>query len=212
MKVFLIGAITVCGRIGPAGMGSGADRRLLERMRAETGAGLMGAGTLRVENPEMRGPAGRLPAGRIRAIITNSGEIKPFGKKLFAAGPPPVVFTGAEQASALARQLGDRAEVLVLPPAPGGLSLAAAIEKFAELGAESVLIEGGGRLNYAAFKQEIVDELCLTVTPLLSGDRTAVSLADGPAALGDPFLRLDLLSCSPAETGELFLRYAIRRR
>jgi riboflavin biosynthesis pyrimidine reductase len=55
----------------------------------------------------------------------------------------------------------------------------------------------------------VVDELMVTVTPRLSGDEHAATLVDGPAALGSPFLSLQLLSCRPQPTGEIFAHYQI---
>ena len=130
-------------------------------------------------------------------------------KKLFGNGPLPTVFTGTQEAPALAALLGDRGRVVALPAGPCGLLVAAAIGQLQAAGVASVLIEGGGRLNYAALQEGVVDELCLTMAPLLSGDSTASSLADGPAALGEPFLALELISCNFITSGEIFVRYRV---
>ena len=74
MRVIMIAATTLCGRINPAPLGSVRDRRFLEKMRDSTDASLMGSGTLRRENPEMRGTAG-LSKHRLRVFITQSGDI-----------------------------------------------------------------------------------------------------------------------------------------
>ena len=84
---------------------------------------------------------------------------------------------------------------------------AAAIAELASLGARSVLLEGGGRLNYAALKEKVVDELLITLVPSLSGDTDATSLVAGNGPLGSPFLPLTLVSAEPVSTGEIFLHY-----
>lgn len=210
MKATIIVASTICGRIGPGLTGSPVDRRLLENMRAATDASLLGAETLRLGDPEMLGPEGRFLPNRIRSIITRSGEIPVAGRKLFQQGKPPLVFTGEAAAQKLRERVGDLAEIVVLPDSPaGGLSLIAALAHLAERGAASVLLEGGGRLNYACVRQGVVDEILLTLTPKLSGDRGAPSLCGGPGPLGEPFLPLTLLSCEAAATGEVFLKYRV---
>ena len=211
MRVILISAVTICGRISPAGHGSILDRRRLEAARSETGASLMGASTLRTEDPEMRCMDGQLPEKRIRAVITESGRIPFTDRKLFNKGPRPVVFTSKERLKDLSKQLDGRATVLPLEPGPQLLPVASAIEKLAGLGAESVLIEGGGRLNYAALAEGVVDEIYLTIMPSVSGEKTAASLADGPELLGKPFLPLEMLSCDPVSSGEVFLHYRVKR-
>jgi len=212
MFVTIIVASTICGRIGPGLTGSPVDRGLLEKMRATTDASLLGAETLRLGDPEMLGPGGRFMPSRIRCFITQSGEIPVAGRKIFAQGVPPVVFTGEAAAEGLRQRLNGLGQVVILPAVPeGGLSLAAAIAHLAKLGAASVLIEGGGRLNYACIRQGVVNEILLTLTPKLSGDRTAASLCGGPGPLGDPFLPLTLVYCEAAETGEVFLKYRVSK-
>jgi riboflavin biosynthesis pyrimidine reductase len=210
VKVILICACTVCGRISPAGLSGPEDRRRLEKMRDRTAASLIGAGTLRDSDPELRGSGGVLARDRIRAVISASGTIPIHNKKLFQDGPPPLLFTGAKQAAILRDQIGTRAQVVGLPAGPGGLSLIAAINTLQNMGADSVLIEGGGKLNYALLKERIVDEILLTITPKLSGDCQAASVADGPVSLGDPFLELEMVDCQCMDSGELFVTYRLR--
>ncbi len=212
MFVTIIAASTVCGRIGPGLTGSPVDRGFLETMRAATDASLLGAETLRQGDPEMRGPGGHLLPQRIRGVITESGEIPTAGRKIFQHGPPPLIFTGEAAAAGLRQRLGTLAQVVALPvDSAGGLSLAAALAHLAELGAASLLIEGGGRLNYASLRQGVVDEILLTLTPKISGDQGAASVCSGPGPLGEPFLPLILVSCETAETGEVFLKYRLNK-
>ncbi len=212
MNVSIVAAGTLCGRISPVGMGSAEDRALLEQLRDRTDASLIGAGTLRAENPEMRGSGGCLSEKRLRAVICGSGVLSAAGKRIFVVGPPPLVFTGHGRVASLTDSLGGVAEVCGIDDGGHGLSVAAAIAELARRGARSVLIEGGGGLNHAALAEGVVDEVYFTVTPFLSGDRRAVPLADGPGPLGDPFLPLNLLSCRQSASGELFLHYQVAGR
>jgi riboflavin biosynthesis pyrimidine reductase len=207
VKVILVGATTICGRISPVGHGSLLDRRRLEDIRDKTHASIMGANTLRIEDPEMRGTNGTLPPGRIRAIISQSGSIPIVGKKLFQHGPKPVVFTSRENIFAVQGKIKGKAQVASLPQGSYGLSLHAVIDFLAEKGVESLLIEGGAKLNYSALAQGLVDEIMLTIIPFISGDHNSPAFADGLKCLGDPFLEFELLSCEPVSTGELFLHY-----
>jgi len=212
VNVAIVAAGTLCGRISPVGMGSSEDRALLEQLRDRTDASLIGAGTMRSENPEMRGTGGSLPAKRIRAVITGSGQLPVIGKKIFTQGPTPLVFTGHDQVASLTDSLGAIAEVVGIGTGKWGLSVSEALAEFARRGARSVLIEGGGQLNHAAFAEGLVDEIYFTITPFLSGDRRAATLADGPGPLGSPFLLLNLLSCKQSVGGEVFLHYRVARR
>ncbi|HSR36784.1 MAG TPA: RibD family protein [Desulfurivibrionaceae bacterium] len=209
MRVSMIAAITLCGRISPAGMGSPGDRRFLEAQRHATDASLIGAGTLRAADAQLRGPGGSLPPHRLRAVISATGNLPVEGRTIFQEGPPPCIFTAAEAAPVLARRVGRRAEVVALPLCGQELSLRHLLDELAARGAVSLLIEGGGRLNYAALRQGVVDELLVTITPKLLGATGAATLADGPVPLGAPFRDLTLLACDQAPTGELFCRYQV---
>ena len=200
-------AVTICGRIGPALVGSLLDRRRLEEARDNTEVSLLGANTLRIGDPEMRGTDGRLKPDRVRAIISMSGAIPLKEKKLFHHGPKPLIFTSEDNRAPLQEKLRDAARVVAVSPDVHGLSLQAVINFFEEREIGSLLIEGGGRLNYSALAQGVVDEILLTIMPFVSGDRNAPTFADGPESIGDFFREFDLLSCEPVSTGEVFLHY-----
>jgi len=207
----MIAAASICGRIGPGLVGSQRDRKLLEKMRAETDASLLGAGTLRAGDPEMRGPNGVLPEGRIRAVISNSGNIPYKNRKLFSQGPRPLIFTSAAESSRLVKKIGQLAEIITIPRGPAGLSVRAAIDELGRRGAASVLVEGGGKLNYACLAEGVIDEILLTITPKISGDRSAATFADGPVPLCGPFCDLELVTCEAADTSEIFCRYRVKK-
>ncbi|OKY74157.1 MAG: hypothetical protein BM485_15230 [Desulfobulbaceae bacterium DB1] len=207
-KVIMIAAMTLCGRISPAPLGSAVDRRFLEAVRDKTDASLMGGNTLRHGDPEMRGSVcGR---HRLRALITMSGDIPVAGKKIFAQGPKPLVFCGDGVHAGLGERLRGRAELIALPLLDGFLSIAAAIRELEKRGAGSILVEGGAILNYRALRERVVDEILVTITPQLFGGEGAPSLVEGVGSLGCPFLALELLSCRQEKNGELFTHYRVK--
>ena len=210
MKVIMIAAMTLCGRISPGPLAGQRDRCLLEKMRDETGASLLGAATLRDADLEMSGSAG-VDGNRFRGIMTTSGRIPVSGKKLFQGNSKPIIFTGGGECAGLRQRLAGLAHVVGLDPGPAGLSVGGALDFFAGKGVDSVLIEGGGVLNYGAFLEGVVDELAVTIVPRLSGDRHASLLIDGERPLGVPFLELELISCEAAPNGEIFTRYRVCR-
>jgi riboflavin biosynthesis pyrimidine reductase len=82
LKTTIICIETLCGRIAPAGFGSGKDRNFLEKIREATDVTLSGAGSLRAGDPEFRISGGMIPDRRIRALITGSGNI-PRNRSIF---------------------------------------------------------------------------------------------------------------------------------
>lgn len=213
MRVILIAVTTICGRISPAnGLGSQADRVYLEHMREMTGASLIGSGTLREGDPEMRIKDGKIPSNRIRSIITLSGNIPYEGKAIFNHEPHPFIFSPTDKVSYLQKQLGKRATVIGLNFEKDGLSLKELLATLKSFGVYSLLIEGGGKLNYSALSQDIVDEIHLTVAPKASGDMNSNFLIEGNSSLGFPFLNLELFSHEVWKTGEINLKYRITKK
>ncbi len=212
MDTSIICVTTLCGRIEPSGIGSPLDRARLEEARINTGASLLGAGSLRKSDPEMRGPGGMIPETRIRALITETGEI-PTERKIFHSGPRPVIFTSDAGFRRLTRKLpASMAEIIPIPHHPGGgLSLRHVQEVLGDRGVKNMLIEGGGRLNYTAIKQNVVNDILLTLSPRITGNSSRQGFISGEDDLGDPFINFDLVECRHIhETHELFLTY-IRR-
>jgi riboflavin-specific deaminase-like protein len=203
------GRATVAGRSGP--LAGEADRQLFHALRASVDVVLAGTGTIAVERygrlvrdearRERRAAAGLAP-DPLAVIVTRSGEV-PWDAPLFAAPEQRViVFTG----EAVEPPTDAAAQVEVVPVAGGEATATAALAELrARHGVRSVLCEGGPLLLGALLADEALDELFLTIAPLLAGagERTVVegtSFADAAA------LELTwLLECE----GALFARYGV---
>lgn len=149
-----------------------ADWRVFRVQRAVADAVLVGAGTARAEGykplsvpadlREARAARGQDPALEL-VLVTVSGDL-PTG--LRGTDRPPYVVTVA----ACPRLDGLRAEVgpdRVLVAGAIHVDLPAALASLAGLGLTRLLAEGGPRLLTDLVREDLVDELCLTTSPLL---------------------------------------------
>lgn len=164
------------GRDGvTASINGPADLRVFRVLRALAEVVLVGAGTARDEGYRaLEVPAGLvderarrgLPPQIELAIVTASGMLP--DPLLDAARPPFVVTTAdAPAVDALRARVG---EDHVLAHGSGGeVDLAAALEALAARGLGRVLAEGGPGLLGQLVAQGLVDELCLTWSPVLVG-------------------------------------------
>jgi riboflavin biosynthesis pyrimidine reductase len=91
----------------------------------------------------------------------------------------------------------------------GGVDLAGAIESLHELGYTRILCEGGPRLFAAGVSAGVVDELCLSYSPMLAGPLGPRILTGADDLAGFP-VRLDLIGLLE-EDSALFARYRLRR-
>jgi riboflavin biosynthesis pyrimidine reductase len=184
------GATAVAGVSG--GLGGPADRRLFSVLRSLADAVLVAAGTVRAEN---YGPA-TLPI----AIVSRSCQLD-WGSPLFTeARFRPVVVTVADAPAANRARAGEVADVVLA--GTDDVDLRVALAALAERGARSVLAEGGPSLNGQLAAAGLLDELCLTVSPVLVGG-DAKRILHGAGAAVSPSLEL----CSVCEdNGFVFLR------
>jgi riboflavin biosynthesis pyrimidine reductase len=173
----LDGATHVDGLSG--GLASPADRVTFRAIRAVADVILVAAGTARSEqyhpiatNPEiasMRAARGQRERPRL-AIITRHLDLDLDGE-LFLAEEPPVVLTTEHAPTARVRHAEGRTTVLQFPG--DRVDIAAALRAIGELGADVVLSEGGPTLIGQLAAADVLDELCLSVSPLIVGGDAA---------------------------------------
>lgn len=189
------GAVTVDGRSG--GLGGAGDRAVFHALRARADVVLVGAGTVRAER--YGPPRGDRPP-RI-AVVTRSCDLD-WDAPLFAEPTtrPLVVTVAGAPPDRLARA-GEVADVVVA--GAEDVDLPRALRLLGDRGARAVLCEGGPSLNGRLAAAGLVDELCLTVAPLLAGG-DARRIVAGPALSPPPAMALASV-CE--EEGYLFLRY-----
>jgi riboflavin biosynthesis pyrimidine reductase len=207
---------SVDGRAGLDGtssaLGDEADLEMLLGLRTLADAVLIGPGTLHAEGydrlvraEERR--ARRREAGLAEdpvAVVLSRGLDVDWDAGLFAAAEQPVlVYTGADGA---APEVAAPVEIVRLREE---CTPAAMLADLRRRGVRALLCEGGPTLNRALLEADVLDELFLTVAPLVTADAGEPSII-GPGRLEPPAgltLRWVL-----RHGEELFLRYAVARR
>ncbi|GAA3531763.1 pyrimidine reductase family protein [Amycolatopsis ultiminotia] len=191
-----------------AGLSHPADRRVFLLARDLADVILVGAGTAIAEgyrgartNPvrtARRARLGRSPVPPI-AVVTRTGALDPAAPLFTDTRVPPIVITTARAGTAALTRAG--AEVLVA--GEDDVDLARALTLLAERGLSRVDCEGGPVLFGSLAAAGLVDQLCLTVAPILTGGG-AGRIAAGPPLV--PPQPLDLASIL-VEDGYTLLRY-----
>lgn len=78
-------------------------------------------------------------------------------------------------------------------------------------GIETLLLEGGGELNWSMLSSGLVDEVRVTISPIVIGGREATSIVEGDGVAGiQDAMQLRLVNVDRIqETGEVVLSYAV---
>lgn len=207
------GAVTLDG--ASSGLSGPADKRVFRVLRAECDALLVGAGTVRREqygpvtlNADRRAQRAARGLAEVPRLVVVSGrlDLDPRTRALADAPVRPTVLTheGADPGRRAA--LEPVADVLAVGGTGAGLDLAAGLRALAERGLQQVLCEGGPQLFGSLVTGDLVDELCLTVSPLLAGAGAGRIVAGPTSPPRDLTLRHVLTG-----DGNLMLRYVRRR-
>lgn len=160
------------GRV--AAISDPTDHQLLLDLRAFADVLLVGAGTVRAESygrvilteRQIRlrratlGVTGSPPV----AVVTTKGRL-PTESRLFGVEPRPLIITTALAAGS-ADPDGDH-EVIVA--GHQRVDLVQAIDALRELGFRRILCEGGPSLLQALAAHDLIDEMCVTVSPMIAG-------------------------------------------
>ena len=200
------GAVTIDGASG--GLGGPGDRRVFHLLRDLADVILVAAGTVRNEGyryPRLTAErrARRKAAGRGEwptfAIVSRRLELD-LSSSLFTDPPVrPVVVTGPDSPADRRAELERCTELMVVDDLPTGV---------AELHRRGpILCEGGPYLFASLVGDGLVDELCLTLSPILAGP------GPGRITSGPPHPAVNLaLAGLLEEDGALFTRYAVTRK
>lgn len=210
MILSLDGAAVFGGLAGP--LSDTTDQHLLRTLRGYSDVVLVGAGTARAER---YGPVRLDPVQRAErlerfgitdvppvAVVTRTGNLP---ASLFAEPTQrPLVVTTAEVARRRRDLLG-RADLLIAGESE--VDLSAAVDRLQARGFRRILCEGGPILLDELIAADLVDEMCLTVSPTLVGETTATRRnvhLDAPARLR--------LRHAVTESDYVYLRYTRAHR
>ncbi|MFE9746344.1 RibD family protein [Saccharothrix saharensis] len=199
--VLLSVAVSVDGYIDDRGaqrfpLSNAEDFDHVDRARAESDAILVGAATIRRDDPRLLvrhadRRAARVAAGRsehpLKVTVTGSGDLD--RTRAFWQAGDKLVYTAERGHRRAVAAVGDLAEVVSLGPS---VDFGTLLDDLGARGVDRLMVEGGGTLHTAFLAAGLADEIRMAVAPMLIGQAAAPRFVNPAEFPGGPARRFHL--------------------
>jgi len=181
-KIVLSAAITLDGKISQKNkkvvLSSKSDKIRVHKLRSKFDAILIGKNTVEQDNPllTVRHVEGKNP---IRIILDSRGTIKNTSKIIKTAKNVPTIIVTSKLVSKrnLDRLTNFPLDVIVCGTKQVNIVKLSNI--LYKKGIKKILLEGGGTLNLSFLKNNLIDEIIITITPFVLGSKNSINLFEG---------------------------------
>jgi len=180
--VTLSAATSIDGKIatvtGDSKLSSKEDSVRLHKLRSQVDAILVGKNTVLVDDPMLtvRHTKGKNP---IRIILDSKGTISKNSKIIQTCNKIPTIVAVSHQISKSNLDKLKKFPIEIIVVGSNSINIKLLLKKLSDKKIKSVLVEGGGTVNWEFIKYDLFDELIITLSPFLIGGKNAVSLIDG---------------------------------
>jgi len=181
-KVILSAAMTLDGKIatksGDSKLSSKRDKIRIHKLRSKVDAILVGSNTVKRDDPllTVRHTKGKNP---LRIILDSKANIDKKSQIIKTCKIIPTIIAVSKKAS---RKNVDKLKKYPLEIIITGKKLVDIknlLRTLSKKKIKTLLVEGGGTVNWEFVKQGLVDEIIITITPYLIGGKKAITLVDG---------------------------------
>lgn len=180
--VILSAATSIDGKIatiiGDSKLSSKQDIVRLHKLRSKVDAILVGKNTVLIDNPMLtvRHTRGKNP---IRIVLDSKGTISKNSKIIQTSNKVPTIISVSNQISKLNLDKLKKLPIEIVVAGKNSINLKLLLKKLSDRKIKSILIEGGGTVNWEFIKYDLFDELIITLSPFLIGGKNSISLIEG---------------------------------
>lgn len=180
--VILSAAISIDGKIatktGDSKLSSSQDIVRLHKLRSQVDAILVGKNTVIEDNPilNVRFVKGKNPA---RIILDSMGTIPKNSKILQTSKKIPTIIAVSQKISQFNLNKLRKFPVEIVIVGTNSINIKLLLKKLSAKKLNTLLVEGGGTIHWEFIKQNLFDELAITLSPFLVGGIDAISFIQG---------------------------------
>ena len=196
-KIILSAAISIDGKIttisGDSKLSSKKDLVRLHKLRSQVDAILIGKNTVNKDDPllTVRYSKGKNP---VRIILDSRGTISNESKILQTSNKVKTVIVVSKKITKRNLQKLKKFPVEIMIIGDNQVNIKSLMKNLRKRKIKTILLEGGGTINWEFIKNNLVDEFYITVTPFILGGKDAITLVQGEGfdeITKSPKLRLD---------------------
>lgn len=182
--VILSAAMTIDGKIasktGDPELSDELDWRKVHKLRSNVDGIMVGKNTILNDNPKLHIKFYKHDG--YKRIVVDSNLSVPIDSQVITFQPEiyPTIMCTTENAPMTKIKDFELKGVRVIKSGKGKkVNIPNLLPLLYNLGIHKLLLEGGGTLNWSFVKNNLVDEIRLTIAPWMVGGKAAISLADG---------------------------------
>ena len=181
-KVILSAAMTIDGKIasktGDSQLSSKKDKIRIHKLRSKVDAILVGSNTVKRDNPllTVRYNQGKSP---LRIILDSKANIDKKSKIIKTCKKFPTIIAVSKKASKKNIAILKKYPLEIIESGDKLVNIKNLLRILSKKKIKTLLVEGGGTVNWEFLKQGFVDEIIITITPYIIGGKKAITLVDG---------------------------------
>ena len=180
--VILSAAISIDGKIstkiGDSKLSSKSDSVRLHRLRSKVDAILIGKNTLLQDDPllTVRYTKGKNP---IRIILDSTGSIPTNSRIIKTSNDVQTIIAVSKKINKKNLLRLQKLPVEVIMAGENSINLKLLLKKLSSKKIKTILVEGGGTVNWEFIKNDLFNELIITLSPFLIGGTDSISFVEG---------------------------------
>jgi len=180
--VILSAAISIDGkistRVGDSKLSSKEDSIRLHKLRSKVDAILIGKNTLLQDDPllTVRYTKGKNP---IRIILDSKGTISANSRIIKTSNKIPTIIAVSKKISKINLLKLKKLPIEIIIAGENSVNLKLLMKKLSSKKIKTILVEGGGTVNWEFIKNDLFNELIVTLSPFLIGGNDSISFVGG---------------------------------
>uniref|UniRef100_A0A7C3YER5 2,5-diamino-6-(ribosylamino)-4(3H)-pyrimidinone 5'-phosphate reductase n=1 Tax=Geoglobus ahangari TaxID=113653 RepID=A0A7C3YER5_9EURY len=201
--VFINAAMSLDGKISnekreKVRISSKEDFEIVDRLRAESDAVMVGIGTVLSDNPKLTVKSEKLREERMKKgkqpnpirVVVDSKARTPLSSRILNDEAKTIIAVSKIADRERVEKLREKAEVVVF--GKDKVDLRALLEYLYSKGVRKLMVEGGSEINHSLIKEGLIDEIRVFYSGIIIGGAMAPTLVGGKSF--DPPIRVELKS------------------